>query len=384
MQLPPPEPLRIRAVPPQLADLARLLGLDPAAGSQMMRADLRMASALPDMAPDTWMRATLSAKMPHLQLPRALPFGPGPLVSVMLRLGLAGRIFPLTDPARLIAALKQTMASFAQTTLPATKPLMAMATPSFANLTQAARLTLSLRQQGLCPLALAGVDMSFSMSQGLDEPRGTYAQAMRVAVNVASQPIQPFAMTMDQVRLATHFAGMAGLNTLHEPLNLPPASDPTFPTAAQMLMRALSAIPMPPLPMTPTELLELAGILDAIDAIKQAFGQDALTPAGTARVNAMLRYVGQLRLPGIGPLMAIQEQIDLLPDFDMVQSGAMAATSALPTLATSMTAPVPDLAFMPALDALGALGAVLENLLDQSPFGPCTACDFPIDNFLPA
>ena len=383
-QLVPPEPLRIRAIPPQLSDLARLLGLSNMGGDMMMRADLRLSQVLPDMPPDSWMRTTLSATMPRLQLPRHLPFGPGPLISATLQLSLFARVFPITDPKRLIAAIRQAMASFAQTTLPAARPLLAMVTPDFLRLTDAARITLTLRKQGLCPLALSGVDPQFSLGEGLAEPRETYTGAMHAAVRISSQPIQPFAMTPAQVRLAAHFAGMAGLPMAHEPLNLPPASDPSFPTAAQALIRALSAIPMPPLPLSPDKLLEMAGVLEAIDTIKEAFGQDALEPTGTTRINAMLRYVERLTLPRLGPAVFLNEQIALLPPFDMVETGAMAARSSSATLAASMTGGVPNLAFAPALDAINALIATMSNALGMNPLGPCTACEFPIDNFLPA
>lgn len=381
--LAPPEPLRIRAIPPQLSQLADILALDdPGSGA---RADMTLAQALPDMGAEAWMRATMQASAPSMTLPRRLPMGAGPLVSAVMKLGLQGSMFPFAQPDRLIAAIRQTLVSFAAGPLPAAAPLMAMKTPQFDRLTAAARLTLALRAQGLCPLALAGVDGQFVVAESLGDPRAAYTSAMHLAVDLSQAPIQPFAMSSDQVALAGQFAAMAGMDTMHEPLGLPPANTAGFPSAAMELLNDLASIPMPRLPMSPAAMLDLAGVLEATATIQRAFGDDALTPAGTARINAMLSYVARLSLPDAGAALAMQGQVDMLAPFETIQSGATVARACGATLAASMTAAPPDLPMGPALDGMSALGAVMEHALGRSPFCADDGdCDFPIDSFLPA
>lgn len=378
----PPAPLQVQAIPPQMAQLTGLLGLeDPSSGE---RSDVKLAGALPDMGAEAWMRATMEATAPQVTLPRRLPMGAGPLVSAVMKLGQQGSMFPFAAPDRLIASIRQTLVSFSAGPLSAAGPLMAMKTPEFDRLTAAARMTLSLRAQGFCPLALAGVDQQFVLAEGLDDPRSTYTAVMHTAVDLSAHP-QPFAMSSDQVGLAGQFAAMAEMGTMHDPLGLPPSSDAGFPSAAMELLTDLSSIPMPRMEMSPGAMLELAGVLEATDTIHQAFGSDALTPAGTARVNAMLSYMGHMSLPDAGAAMAVQSQVDMLPPFDAIQSGAMAARSSGATLAASMTASPPALPMGPALDAMSALGAVMEHALGRSPFcADETDCSYPISDFMPA
>ncbi|WP_428926743.1 hypothetical protein [Marinibacterium sp. SX1] len=380
----PTDPLSIHVIPPQLADLARLLHLEAPADSTL-RADVQMAATLPDMPPEAWMRATLQAHGPTL--PRALPIGAGALVSAVLTLGLQARLFPLADPALLIAHLRQVLVSFAAGPLSAAAPLMAFgASPHFARLTDAARITLDLRSQGLCPLALSGVDGQFVLAEQLGEPRAAYGAAIDTALSLAAHPPAPFALSPAQVDLALHFAAMAGLDSAHEPLGLPPLSDPGFPTAAQAMMQALAAVPMPRMSLPPQDMLALAGVLEAIATIRQAFGPDALTPAGIGRVNAMLSWATRLHLPALpGPALLVQAQLDMLPPWDDVQAGARAAVDCSATLSASMCAAPPALPVAPALDALGALGAVMEHALGFSPFcQPGQPCKYPLKDFMAA
>ena len=379
LSLPPTPPLRIVAIPPQLAQLAQLLGLEPAAAASA-RADMRLAQALPDTTPDAWMRMTLRARAPGIPLPLALPSGAGPLVSALAKVRLYARLYPMGATDRLIAEIRQALASFAAGPGRAAAPLRAMVTPDFLRLTEAARATLALRAQGLCPLALAGVDGQFVISENLDDPRSTYASAMRLAVGASAMTPRPFALSPAQAQLAGHFAAMAQLDTLHEPLGLPPLHDPGFPSAATAMINALAQIPAPRLPLSPAAMLDLAGVMEAIDTIKQAFGDDALTHAGTARVNAMLRYVARLSLPRPGAALALQEQLDLLPPFETVEQGAQAARASAAGLAASMVAKVPDIPLTPVLDALTAVAATMERLFPPG----AHACDFPIEDFLPA
>ncbi|MEM8739985.1 MAG: hypothetical protein AAGE13_00705 [Pseudomonadota bacterium] len=374
----PSAQFRIDPIPPQFRRLPMLLDLS--AGTRL---DLRLSRLLPDLDPDAWMRMTLGAAAPQTPLPLALPFGAGPLMSATMRLSFCATMFPLGNLERLIAGIKQALASFAAGMVPMAVPLRALVTPDWLRLVEAARITLALRGLGLCPLALSGVDGQFVLRDGLDNPRDVYTNGMRLAARLSMGRLPAFALSPAQVQLAAHFAASAHLPSAHESLGLPPVNDPAFPSAAAALLAALSRLPMPHLPMSLADMLDLAGILEGLEAIHLAFGEDALTPAGINRINLMLRYCTRLDLPRLGAGLAVQGQINMLPPFDMIESGATGLNGAAFNIASTMGWQVPDLPIGPLFDALSALAAVLERLMGQSPFGGCGVCDFPIERFLP-
>ena len=84
--------LSLGAVPPQLGQLAALLGLANGGGA---RVDMTMNGALPHMNGQDWLHATLSAAVPNMQI--NMPAGGPPLLMLTARMaGLAGS-FPMHD-----------------------------------------------------------------------------------------------------------------------------------------------------------------------------------------------------------------------------------------------------------------------------------------------
>jgi len=369
----------VRVVPPQLGALASLLGLKNAAPVAGMppppRLDQLLAQLLPKVTANAFLRATVTAQNPNLKLPILLPPAGGPMVALAIK--LAASPLPLHAPAALIAELKQMIASMMAQLMPRAMPIKAMPRLMIKNMTMAARLTLALRAQGICPMALAGVDGRFALSAGLAEPRATFAATVSFAATLKPPTAPVMMLPPPQLALARLMASLAPLQNVHVPLGLPPVTSPQFVPMFQNLLAALAAIPAPPMPMVPAELLALASLLEALSKILEAFGQDALTPAGVARVNAMLAFVARLDLPK-PPVAAIalQAKLDALPKIEAVRLGGQMAQ--VPLLALSLTTPPPAMALAPLLDAIRALHAVLSNALKTSPFGPCVACKFPI------
>ena len=368
-----------RAVPPQLAQLLDLLGLEDI---PEVRLDETMARTLPRTTPDAWMRATLTTAVPNARLPGVMPSGAGPMIKLAMRVSASP--LPLHDPKRLLAELRQMAYTMAKQLLPGTKTLQSIPRSLIQNMTMAARLTLALRAKGVCPMALARVDMRFAADLQSQE-RLRAALALSATVRAPAQP--RILLAPPQLALAQTLSAIAPLSTLHEPLNLPPASDPNF---AQMLkdqLASLAAMAVPTMPAMPDELLALAATLESLDTIKAAFGDDALTPQGVARVNAMLTYVARLQIPIPTPAleaMALQSKMLELPKIEDVRLGAQTVQSSGLSMVSSLSTPAPGLPIAPLLEAITALTAVLSKALGQSPFGLCDSCNFPIDRFMPA
>ena len=356
----------VAPVPPQLAMLADLLGLESmaASGPVAMRADMKMNAALPDMTGAAWMNATLGAP---------LPLSGGPVLSLVMRLAAAGMIFPLLDPKKLILQIKQAVASLMAQAMEALAPFQAIPPMQLQNMTLAARLTLQLRAQGLCPMALARVDPSFSAGLSLGDPGVRLQQAARFS---ASLKVQPFALPPAKVNLAMSMAAFAPLASAPAAMGLPPVTSPDFMKMAVNMIKAVAALPM--MALDALGLLDAAAKLDSIGVIQEAFGMDALTPAGVARVNAMLAHVASLRIALPNPATLLMSQLGDLPDLENVRLGAATAKAAAPVMSASKSMKPPNLAALPLLEAMAALNAVLSQLLGQSPLGACGSCQFKI------
>lgn len=361
----------VAPVPPQLAMLADLLGLEAmaASGPVAMRADMKMNAALPDMTGAAWMNATLGAP---------LPLSGGPVLSLVMRLAAAGMIFPLLDPKKLILQIKQAVASLMAQAMQALAPFQAIPPMQLQNMTLAARLTLQLRAQGLCPMALARVDPSFSAALSLGDPGVRLQQAARFSASLKVQPLamQPFALPPAKLNLAMSMAAFAPLASAPAAMGLPPVTEPDFMKMAVNMIKAVAALPM--MALDALGLLDAAAKLDSIGVIQEAFGMDALTPAGVARVNAMLAYVASLRIALPNPATLLMSQLGDLPDLENVRLGAATAKAAAPVMSASMSMKPPTLAALPLLEAMAALNAVLSQLLGQSPLGACGSCQFKI------
>lgn len=369
----------VSAVPPQLGALADIMGLESA--SLTARVDETMGAQLPKSGGDAWIRATLKAQVPNMALPVVLPSGGGPMIKVALKLAMsplvAANPMILVDPKAMAKTLQQMAASLAANVLPQMAPIKAMPQAMFVNMTLAARLTLALRAKGICPMALTGVDAQFSMKAGLAEPRARLSQTMSFAATIVPPKVPKLIVTPPQLALAATLSAIAPLATAPKTLGLPPASDPQFVEALKKMIAGVAAAMIPAMPMIPDELLAMAAKVEAMATIKEAFGEDAMTPAGVVKVNAMLKVMARLQLPVPPPTaIALQAKLDALPKMEDVTLGAQTLQSSGASIAASMTMPPPALPLAPLLDAVQALHAVLAKALGEAPLGACSSCDF--------
>lgn len=367
----PPNPhLAIRAVPPQFKNLLGLLGLEDMTAK--LRMDQQLAQALPPGGP-SWITASLAAQAPKLALPAVLPPGGGVAMMAMLRLSASAKTFPLTNPKALLAQLTLAIRSLQQFAMPRLQAVAHIPTPALQRMALAARMTLDMRQQGVCPMIIANVDMR----AGLTNSVGRAQASVNFAAKMPTMRIPPFALPGPQLKLAQSLAGLASLGGAAQSMGMPPMSDPNFMGAFRSQMQMLAKMPMPP-KISLLALQELTGKIADIDVIEEAFGPGAMTPGGISRVNAMLKYFTKLQLPMPPVALELKEQLDMTPDIADVlkgmetvkSSGAALAMSA--SASASVSAAIPPI--IPVMEALSSFGTMLGKHTGKSPFGSCITC----------
>ncbi len=378
----------VMAVPPQMPNLASLLGLQKATANASLsasaRADMIMAAKIPNVSYQSWLSGKLG-----VYIPSPIPVGGGGALNMAVRLSAAANVFPLTDPRRLYGELKQAAASLAKQFMPkAYAGMGALYTPNFSAMVLAARMTLTLRAQGICPMALAAgvkanakLNLAASATMSVAMAQSALESANRHSLVLQKTKMPAFALTPDQMNLAMNLSALAEAQKAQHSLSLPATSDPNFMKTLNTWLESLARIPALPIPTS--ELLALASKLEELSVVTQAFGPDAMTPAGVARVNAMLSYVASLKLPPPpSAAMALQALLEKLPDLDMVMDGARSVNSSPSTLQASMSAKAPVVPIAPAIEALNALISALQRSIPN--LKDCGACAFPIKDFMPA
>lgn len=366
----PQSSLHIRAVPPQLSQLAGLLGLSNGQLTSPQRLDLAMNAKLPMMSSADWLRSNMSLTMPGI--PMIVPNGGPPMMSLVARLGAVGQRFPMINPDALLAELKQTLASMALRLLPFTDAVRCIPNWQITNMVTAARMTLGLRAQGLCPMALSGVDMRMSQNLNLSAPQTTLRSAINTSLSMPTS-IPKFALPLPKLNLAMGMAALAPLATASETLGLPNTHDPDFVGMAMSMLSRLAQLPT--FGMNPQSLIADLMRLSDLSAIEQAFGADAMTPAGIGRVHAMLDYVGRLNLPQLpAAALSLAPKLDMLPSMNAVMDGARVAKSSAATFATALNFNPLMPAILPLLEAINAFKSVLNDALGAPPSGQCGRC----------
>lgn len=356
--------LSVRAIPPQMPHLIDLLGLTGGSAGAS-RLDVQMNTKLPGLSAHAYFQGIFAGPM----MPSTGPL----LMSLTARMGSVAGMFPLTNMPALMADLRLTLRSLAGFLFPLTAQMQSMPRLHISNMVMAARLTLSMRSLGLCPLALSGLGMSFSDSLNLGDPQATYNEATRFSANMrASMP--RFAIPMPQISLAMSLAALAPLATVPTTLGLPAVSSLNFNAAAMAMLSQLGSIPLPsPLPDLMADLNRLADMM----AINKAFGMDAMTPAGISRVQNMLSFMARLNLPALPlDLSGLQSKLDMLPSLDDVNTGQGVVQSSTASFRSAVSFNPSLPLILPVLEAINALKSMLGEFLGTSPTGPCGSCQF--------
>lgn len=360
--------LSVRFVPPQLKNLLAMLGLQ---ALPPLRIDQQLGDVLP-AGGTSWLNATLAAQAPRLSFPGFTPGG-GVMMTAMLSLSASAAVFPILSPKRLIAALAQAIQSLIANAMPRLGPIAAMPAMAIQRLALAARLTLNMRQNGVCPMMMANVDMR----AGLPASNARAQAAVNFAARMPSMRIPPFALPLPQLRLAQNLAGLAPLGPAAQAVGLPPMSDPGFLRALQSMLKMLAAMPLLPLKMGLAALMEMIGKIADLGVIEEAFGPGAMTPGGISRINAMLRFFTKMRLPLPAFAAALNANLDATPLVPDVLKGMETAQTSGATLATSLSMSgrlaIPPI--VPLMEALAMLSTMLGQVTGVAACGPCIACN---------
>ena len=182
-----------------------------------------------------------------------------------------------------------------------------------------------------------------------------------------------FGLPFGQLSMASSLAALAPLASLPTSLGLPPMTSPNFAAAAMAALTKLMQVPSFPLDLS--ALTSQLSQLTDLGAIQQAFGMDAMTPAGVSRVQAMLNFMSGLRLSPLPSLvMDLQPKLDMLPTIEAVQTGAQVARLNVSTFASAMQFTPMRPPILSAMMALNALKTVLADMLGMSPTSACILC----------
>ncbi len=360
--------LRVDAPPPQLANMLKLMKLN---ANLSARSDLNLAEMLP--TDQNWLTANIVAQAPNGTLPLDLPAGGGPMLMLAMRLAVPASIFPLDDLEKLKEELKQAILSLEENVMANAPSIPVMPSPNFQNMALGAQMTLALRAQGLCPFEVMEMELNESASLG-DSGTSIAKQSatLQFAARLPKMRLPAFGLPAPQLKLALQLDGLAKTT---EALGKPPLT-PEFIDQLKRQFAALQNFPVPrmktPLPL----LMAMAAELADLDTIHEAFGEDALTPSGQSRINAMFTHWSKKRIAIPLPAEELLSQFEQLPEIENVLEGGRVTKQAGPALMTSMTTLAPPPPITPVLEILSALASVMTKFMKQKPFGACAACDF--------
>ncbi|MEM8740473.1 MAG: hypothetical protein AAGE13_03160 [Pseudomonadota bacterium] len=270
------------------------------------------------------------------------------LFSIAAGLNIAGGVFTLDDIPMLELQMNEAAASFQRNVWPRLSFLTSINPMPVINLAMIARLSLALEALKIDPMN----------PTGMTPP--------------ASPPAHILALRLSPPKLAAMklVAGLPPLFKIAEKMNIP-LGDPVGPTALANRLSLLSGLAPPKLTVSWPLMLKLALVLESLAKIKEAFGVDAMTPAGQTRIAMMLKGWMKLALPIPMPAIALMEKLDLLPPVPDIKAGTELANH--PALAAMARFSPPKLAILPFLNVMVALKAALD--LELPVFDQCAACN---------
>lgn len=264
------------------------------------------------------------------RLPNVTIAGGGPLMQMAMMVKLTPGTFSLFDPIKLqeeLALSAKTMASSR------TAKLFAI----IAKLDVALLMKMSLIARLMLQLKL----------KGLDPMSASFSETMNASAASGSSSVP--ALMMPKLRLLAGLPTIVqAMETLKVPLGDPAAARSTL--SARMSM--LASITPPRLPLPPPLILKAVAKLEMIAKIQEAFGADAFTPAGHARIKAMLSAMARLKLN-----VKLKPALPLPPMEDIKMGEKIAGSSFMKAGISGVG--LPKLAILPAINATLAARAVL-------------------------
>ena len=145
----PKASLSVGPVPIQMPKLVAALGLPMPDSAPAPRIDMKMAAVMAPMVGQSW-----------------VPPKPPALMGRMSSLSSLAAFLPLADIAALMHELQTMVSELMENVQPVLSQAAYMPKKPMFNMVMAARMTLSMRAQGLCPMDLSGLDSSFAQAEG--------------------------------------------------------------------------------------------------------------------------------------------------------------------------------------------------------------------------
>ena len=297
------------------------------------RADLKIALIAPRLP-----KITMAVSGPMLQ------------ISAMLKLGN----FSFTDPIKLAAEMAVMANSLNSSVTPGMSAALKMNIAPLMQLSLVAKLMVQLKVAGMDPLSA-----NFA------------AQAGAFAVKKSFLPKVGFALSAPQLKNIKLLVALPLLVQACEALKID-IGDPAAAAKFSAKLSAMASLSPPALSLKISLMLKIAAIVAAVDAIVLAFGADAFSPAGMARISMMLKVVASLNIALPIPPIDLGK-LAALPPFEDIKMGETIAGSNKMNLALMGLKPpaIPISAFISMSVALKAsLGAAVK----VPPLAFCTNC----------
>ena len=325
-----------------------------------MAASARVSIQPPDISAKLSAMASLAVGMnperPDLKLALIAPTLPSvsiaispPMVQVAAMLSMGGGSYTFADLPTLEAQLHVMANSINNYVTPSFAACLSVDISALLELSAAAQMILDLKMAGLDPL-----EASFAESVG--------------NMVAAAPPSIGFALTAPQMGNIKILASLPPLINAYAALSIP-LGDPAAGARFMASISAIASITPPTLSVSISAALRIAAAVSAVAKITAAFGADAFTSAGQARIEFMLKAVASIAIPI--PSVDLGE-IQMLPPIDDVVLGSEIAGSSSISASINVTPPsIPISAFV---SASVALQASLSAAVNVPPLEYCADC----------
>ena len=311
---------------------------------------MKLLATLPHLDPAERLDMKIDAGFDPMRLPNISILG-GPLAQISLTLALAVGNFKIDLLPQLEFEMEQAASSFQRNIWPRLGFLTTFKIQPLLNLVLAARLALDLRELGLDPMTMKAGD--------LPPHPGYHNFAFRLS---------PF-----KLKMARLTAALPNLLKMNETLKVPPLGDnDCFPTLNNRL-NGLAGLSPPSLQIPFPMILKLAMVLESLATIKEAFGDDALSPSRLSRIEMMMRLWMTFNIPIPMPALALKAKLEALPPMEDIRLGEEVAGSSGMALGGSFSPP--KIAILPFLNVMIALHAALNLAIDLETWDQCATCN---------
>lgn len=320
---------------------------------------LKAAATIPSLAEEpidlSMVMAIQSYRLPNINL--------GPAAPVLGSLHMAMGGLKLASLEAIEIELPGTVNSFEKNVLPRLRSLSNLIAMPLIQLASIGSLLLRLKASlGVDPLTLdakAFADATSSVTRPTHRARVSIPTEVRIKAGQIAA-LYPMVKLVEDLKIDVGEAGMV------------PATTSLLRGVARIRPSGFNLNVIP-------QMQKMAVALTLISTVKEAFGADALTPAGQSRVQSSLRLVNRFSPPVPGVKIAAKIAPPPLPPMETMQAVMNTKWHGPVAMKTrGMSFPI-----LPPLRATGSLALALQNAFKAEAFklepvapGACPACAF--------